>query len=190
MKSRLEHVLPIVLLVLLAGLTLWLRQLIESPGPAGPARETGEALAVVDRFTVTQLDANGAPEYKLSARRMNHFAGNKSTELIEPRFERRQADASLTVVAQRGRVEHDYKEAHFYDGVELVRTTTKQSDELRMKTEYLHVLPDRDIARTDRSVVISQGRSSLSGMGMEYNRQTGELRLLSSVKGSFDAKRK
>ena len=189
MRSRL-HLLPVVLMLLLAGLTLWLRLLIESPGPTDGGRRTPDALAVVERFTVTQLDAQGAPEYRLSAARMNHYSDNRTTELVEPRFERKQADAALTVVAERGRVEHDYKEAHFYDGVDLVREAAGQSEELRVRTEYLHVLPDRDIAKTDRPVTITQGASTLSGVGMEYNRQTGQLRLLSSVKGSFDAKKK
>jgi lipopolysaccharide export system protein LptC len=121
---------------------------------------------------------------------MNHFAGNRTTELVEPRFEKRDGDSMLVVVAQRGRIEHDYKEAHFYDGVELVRTTPQQPAELRVRTEYLDVLPESDVAKTDRRVTITQGSSSISGTGMEYNRATGELRLLSSVKGSFDAKKK
>lgn len=189
-RARVDHLLPVILMLLLGGLTLWLRQLIESPQAVDSARRSHDAAAVVDRFTVTQLDAHGAPEYRLSARRMNHFSDNRITELVEPRFERKQDDSTLTVVADRGRVVHDYKEAHFYDNVELVRSPAKQAENLRVRTEYLHVLLDRDLARTDRRVLITQGRSALSGVGMEYNRQTGQLRLLSAVKGSFDATRK
>jgi lipopolysaccharide export system protein LptC len=57
-------------------------------------------------------------------------------------------------------------------------------------TEYLHVIPERDLARTDRRVTIMEGSSRLSGVGMEYDRGSGELRLLSAVKGTFDAKKK
>lgn len=190
MKSRVDNLLPIVLLLLLGALTLWLRQLIEAPEPASPRRVSHEAIATVERFTVTQLDAQGAPEYRLSAAKMIHFADDRTTELVEPRFVRSRADSTITVVADRGRVDHDYKQAHFYDNVELVRASPQKADELRVRTEYLHVIPDEELAKTDRRVIITEGASTLSGTGMEYSRKTGQLRLLSGVKGTFDAKKK
>jgi lipopolysaccharide export system protein LptC len=179
-----------MLMLLLGGLTLWLKQAIESPPPAGPVARTHGPVAVVERFTVTQLDARGVPEYRLSAAKMLHFADEGTTELVEPRLVRSQADSAITVSAERGRVDHDYRQAHFYENVRLVRAATGDADELRMQTEYLHVVPDRDLARTDKHVTITEGRSTLSGVGMEYNRGSGQLRLLSAVKGTFDASKK
>lgn len=178
-----------VLMVLLGALTLWLRQLIETPERPGPRGVSQEAMATVERFTVTQLDPKGAPEYRLSAEKMLHYADDRSTELLAPRFVRTRPDSTITVIADRGRVEHDYKQAHFYDHVRLVRETPGKADPLRVETDYLHVIPDQDIARTDRPVTITEGASQLSALGMEYNRKTGQLRLLSGVKGTFNAKK-
>jgi lipopolysaccharide export system protein LptC len=189
-KSRVEHLLPIVLMLLLGGLTLWLRQLIEAPQAAAPRRVSHEAIATVERFTVTQLDTQGVPEYRLSAEKMLHFADDRTTELVEPRLVRTRADSTITVIAERGRVDHDYKQAHFYDNVQLVRALPGKVDDLRVRTEYLHVIPEQDLAKTDRRVIINEGPSRLSGTGMEYNRRTGQLILHSDVKGTFDGKKK
>ena len=190
MRSRIDHLLPILVMLLLGGLTLWLRQAIEPPQPPGSSVASHEPAAVVERFTMTQLDEQGLPEYRLSAEKMLHFADERMTELIQPRLVRTQADSTLTVLAERGRVEHGYREAYFYDNVRLVRAQKHKPSELQVQTDYLHVIPDRDLARTDRRVTITQGSSKLSGVGMEYDRSSGQLRLLSAVKGTFDAKKK
>jgi lipopolysaccharide export system protein LptC len=71
--------------------------------------------------------------------------------------------------------------------VVVVREAGKGQDELRVQTEYLQVLPDLDLARTDKPVVITEGRSRLAGTGMELNNRTRQFILRSQVRGSFDA---
>ena len=44
-----------------------------------------------------------------------------------------------------------------------------------MTTEFLHVLRDRSLVRTDREVKIVEGTRSLTGRGMEYNNESREL---------------
>lgn len=190
MKTRVTHVLPLALMLLLAGLTLWLNYAIEAPPAPEPGRNRHDPDAVVEKFSVTGLDARGAVQYRISAARMVHFPDDDSSELVAPQIAKKDRDSALVVVADRGRVTRDHEEAHFYDNVELVRTGPPGSDELRVRTQYLQVLVKQDIARTDKVVTITHGPSTLSGVGMEYNRQTGRLTLLSNVKGSFDAKRK
>jgi lipopolysaccharide export system protein LptC len=71
--------------------------------------------------------------------------------------------------------------------VVVVREAGKGQNELRVQTEYLQVLPDRDLARTDKPVVITEGRSRLAGVGMELNNKTRQFMLRSQVRGTFDA---
>ena len=71
----------------------------------------------------------------------------------------------------------------------VVREAGKGQNALRVQTEYLQVLPDRDLARTDRQVVITEGRSRLAGTGMELNNKTRQFALRSQVRGTFDAKK-
>jgi LPS export ABC transporter protein LptC len=54
-----------------------------------------------------------------------------------------------------------------------------------MTTEFLHVLRDRSLVRTDREVKIVEGGRSLQGRGMEYNNDTRELVLRADVVARF-----
>ena len=69
----------------------------------------------------------------------------------------------------------------------LVREASTLGPEARMTTEFLHVLRDRSLVRTDRHVKIVEGSRSLQGRGMEYNNDTRELLLRHDVTARFDS---
>ena len=54
-----------------------------------------------------------------------------------------------------------------------------------LKTEYLLLLPDEDIARTDKPVEITMGQSIMTGTGMIANNATQEFQLLHNVRGTY-----
>jgi lipopolysaccharide export system protein LptC len=190
MNSRLSHALPVILMLLLGGLSLWLRQVIEGPGAAPAAQRSHDPDSVVEKFTVTRLGPGGLPEAVLSAGRMVHYADDDSIELHAPQLLKNEPGSGLSVRADRGTVTRDYEEAHFYDNVQLLRRDESSPDPMQVRTQYLHVLINRDLLRTDRRVTITQGTSQLAGTGLEYDRRSGRLSLLSDVKASFDARRR
>jgi lipopolysaccharide export system protein LptC len=95
----------------------------------------------------------------------------------EPRF---------SVRAARGQLSRDGDEIFLYGDVLLVRDASPERPEARMSTEFLHVLRDRSLVRTDRQVKIVEGGVSLTGRGMEYNNASRELLLRSDVVARFE----
>jgi len=215
MKIQVNHLLPVTLMLLLAGMTVWLQFAVESPSPrTDAAKDRHDPDAIGKKVTIAKLDQHGLAQYHLSAQRMVHYPDNDSMELIAPRFLKEDANARLTVTASKGVLYQENKEAHFYDNVELVRgvkvdRAAKSSprclqqpaqdpcdggvtgkDSLQIRTQYMQVFLERGMARTDRAVNIVNGPSTLSGTGMEYQRETGRLSLLSGVKGSFHVQKK
>ena len=186
--SRITYALPVLLMFFLGALTLWLRQVIETPGETRTAKQRHDPDAIVERFLVTRLGADGKPETRLSARRMVHFADNSATELDAPQLVRSRGGSTVRVRAERGSVNSDYSEAKFVDKVELVRAEDGSQDQLQVRTEYLLVRVQEEELRTDRPVTISHGGSTISGVGMEYKRKDGKIELLSDVKASFPPK--
>jgi LPS export ABC transporter protein LptC len=55
-----------------------------------------------------------------------------------------------------------------------------------MTTDFLHILRDRSLVRTDKPVKIVEGARSLTGRGMEYNNESRELRLANDVVARFE----
>src|SRR3954471_6147044 len=139
MNSRITHALPIILMLLLGGLTLWLQHAIQAPDVQRTDRARHDPDAMVEQFTVTRLGAQGTPDTRLSASRMLHYADDDSTELTRPELVKNDAGATLSVRAERGVVTRDYEDAYFYDDVQLSRTA-ESSDPLEVRTQFLHVL--------------------------------------------------
>jgi lipopolysaccharide export system protein LptC len=153
-------------MLLLGGMTLWLRQAIEGPQAAPRAERKHDPDSVVEKFTVTRLDETGAREAVLSAERMIHYGDDDSIELVSPRLLRNDAEAVLSVRAARGVVTHDYEEAHFYDNVLLERKELASPESLEVRTQYMHALIAKDLLRSDRRVTITRGTSQLAGTGL------------------------
>jgi lipopolysaccharide export system protein LptC len=107
---------------------------------------------------------------------------------VAPRLVQRHDNANPVVIrADRALIAKKGDEASFYGSVVVVREAGRGQSELRVQTEYLQVIPDRDLARTDKPVIITEGRSRLSGIGMEFNNKTRQFALQSQVRGTFDA---
>jgi LPS export ABC transporter protein LptC len=68
----------------------------------------------------------------------------------------------------------------------VVREAADARAELRMETAYLQVFPKEELAVTPEAVVITEGRSRLAGVGMEYNNKTRQFTLKARVTGTLD----
>ena len=188
MKARVTTLLPLALMLLLAGITLWLQYIVsEGSGDAAkpPAHEPD---AIVENFTVQRLDTSGKLLYTFSAPRMTHFADDGMGEVIYPRVVQLGRDGGdLVATANRGTYNRRIDEAQLYGNVQVVREATPQYPEFRARTEYLHLLTEKGVAKTDRSVIITEGRSILTGVGMVVERDKRQFTLQSQVRGVFDA---
>jgi len=188
MKTRVTPLLPLVLMAFLGVLTLWLQYtVLDGPGgDAKPARHDPDS--IVENFTVQKLDGSGRLQYTFSAPKMMHFADDGSGEALYPRFVQIAADGgNYIATANRGTINRQGEEAFLYGNVLFLREATPERPEFRARTEFLHVLAEQGIARTDHTVTISEGRSILTGVGMVVNKGKQQFVLQSQVKAIFDA---
>jgi lipopolysaccharide export system protein LptC len=186
-KLKINNLLPLLVMLLLAALTLWLRQAAEFPVRSAHQAVKHDPDAIVDNFTLRSLSADGVAQYAISARRMLHFADDDTTELSNPLFTRVDVDGTrVQVSADRGSLKQDGDEATFYGHV-VVRQQTADQPDLTAQTDYVQVLGKQDLIRTDRPIAIHQGESSLTGVGMEIHRQARQFSLYAQVRGSYRA---
>jgi len=189
-RGRASSLFPLLLILALAAASLWLERAVQAPerDQSGKLRHDPDFIA--EDFGITKMGAAGKPEYILSAARMQHYPDDGSTSVVAPRLVQRHDNANPVVIrADRGLIAKSGEEASFYGRVVVVREAGRGQSELRVQTEYLQVVPDRDLARTDKPVIITEGRSRLSGVGMEFNNKTRQFALQSQVRGTFDARK-
>ena len=192
MKSRVTPLLPLALMAFLGLLTLWLQYAVRE-GADGDARPAAhEADATVENFTVRTLDTSGRLRYTVSAPKMQHFGDDDSGEVLYPRVVQVADDGggNYIATANRGTINRQGEEAFLYGNVLVLREATPEEPELRARTEYLHVLAAQGILRTNQSVTISDGRSTLTGVGLVINKAKQQFTLQSEVRGTFDAPRR
>jgi lipopolysaccharide export system protein LptC len=187
MKTRVTPMLPLALMAFLGVLTLWLQYAVLE-GPGGDAKPlTHDPDAIVENFTVQRLDSSGKLQYTFSAPKMTHFGDDGSGEVLYPRLVQIAGDGGkFTVTANRGTVTRQGEEAFLYGNVLFLRDATPLQPEFRARTEFLHVLAEEGISRTDQTVTISEGRSLLTGVGMVVNKNKQQFTLQSQVKATFD----
>jgi len=169
-------------------LTLWLQYAVRE-GAGGDSRPpTHDPDAIVENFTIQNLDTSGKLQYTFSAPKMQHFPDDGSGEVLYPRVVQISADGGdYVATANRGTINRKNEEVFLYGNVLVLREATREEPELRARTEFLHVLAGQGILRTNQTVTISDGRSTLTGVGMIINKPKQQFTLQSQVKGTFDA---
>ncbi len=119
---------------------------------------------------------------------MVHYPDDDSTHLVRPRFTQYSQTKPYTQIeGQRGLVTSDGKQVYLMDKVKVVRGATPQKGEMTVLTEFLHITPDSEFARTDRAVTILQApRTVVHATGMEYDKKSGILKLSKRVRAHYE----
>lgn len=186
MNDRLTAWFPLVLLAALAGLTFWLDSFVRPPPSGAGAAARHDPDYIVDGLSAVRTDANGRVQYSLAAERMVHYPDDDTTRLQRPRFvSYATAQAPVTITAREGLVSSEGENLYFNDDVVVMRAPYARRSEMVVRTSYLHVVPDSNLARTDRPVTITDANTIVEAIGLELNTETQVLRLLSRVKGTY-----
>lgn len=185
MRFSTTRLFPLGLMLALALLTFYLERTVrEDDSP--PALRRHDPDYLVTNFTTTTYNRDGAVETVMSAERMVHYPDDDTTELFAPRVvQAKPNQPRFSVRAERGQLSRDGDEIFLYGDVLLVRDAAADRPEARMTTDFLHILRERSLVRTDRDVKIVEGGRALSGRGMEYNNESRELVLRSDVHARF-----
>jgi lipopolysaccharide export system protein LptC len=151
----------------------------------GPSRHDPDY--IVEKLTGVHMGETGAARYVLSAEKLVHYPDDDTTLLTAPKLvSYASPKAAVTVTASDGVVSAKGDHVYFQDDVRVTRAAHEGASELVMRTTFLHVVPDQQIARTDRTVTINDDANTVTAEGLEMNNETGVIKLLSNVRGSYD----
>jgi len=187
MTERLTAIFPFLLLAALAALTFWLDHVVQPPprGPDGKSRHDPDY--IVDNLSALSTNEAGNAAYTLFAARMVHYPDDDTTLLTRPRLiSYRSVQAPVTITANEALVSSNGENVYFKNDVKVTRAAYGDHSEMVMLTTYLHVIPDDDIAKTDRPVTITDASTVVNAIGLELNSGTRVLKLHSRVRGTYD----
>lgn len=186
MNDRLITWSPLILLALLATMSFWLDRKVQPPAhrPDGSTRHDPDF--IVEGFSAVKMNPDGTRRYALAAKRMVHFPDDNSTQLELPRlvyFDYQRAP--VTIRSETAEAVQGGDDVFFRGDVQIIRSAYASNAELGVFTSFLHVIPDKDLAKTDKPVRMVEGNSTASSVGLEFNNVTREIKLLSEVKASY-----
>jgi lipopolysaccharide export system protein LptC len=187
MSDRLATWAPVALLLLLAALTWWLDSKVQpaSQRPDGSLRHDPDMY--LEGYSATRMTPEGIKQYQLTGKRLVHYPDDNSTELQAPQLVYFDPDkATVTVKADVAHVSDGGKDVYFSGNVQLVRAPYGENPELGILTTYLHVIPERQFARTDKPVTLMEGNSTATSLGLEFDNKTRQLTLTSEVRARYE----
>ena len=156
-NNRSAIVYPIALLSILAIMTAWINHVVQPKKPKLDGSSRHDPDYIMSNFVTTQTDINGDLRYKLASVEMKHFPDDDSTNLERPRYTQFSANKPYTEVqALRGYVSSNGDQVQLVDNVKITRQAFANKGEMTIETNYLNILPNQDLARTDSPVVIRQ----------------------------------
>jgi lipopolysaccharide export system protein LptC len=187
MSERYTGWLALVLLGLLAALTFWLERVAQPPAVPQSRSVRHDPDYIVDKLFATRMDQQGRVKHTLHAAKMTHFPDDDVTLLAEPRLVIYSEDrAPVTVTSREARMSGNGENVYFERQVRVVRAPHGDQSELVLDTEYLHVMPEDNIAKTDRPVTIRNANTIINASGLELNSETRFLELHGRVSGTYE----
>ena len=186
MIKRLPFKLPLlVLIVLLAMSTFWLDLAVK---PSSTVAEQDGSVRrdpdyVIENFSVMRMNQDGVARHTLSAKRLLHYPDNNNSDLEQPRLVN--ADPGKPVVrimADQGELPSNSDDVYLAGNVTVQREAGNGRGRITLFTSSLHIIPEDDIAKTDKLVTITDANTVINAVGMELNDRTHTTRLLSQVR--------
>jgi lipopolysaccharide export system protein LptC len=183
LASRARYWLPLLPLLGLLGVTYWLNQQVQPEAAKPDASKRHDPDAIMENFSAVKFNVQGKPRFIMAAKKMQHYPDDDSTTLEVPRLTTLSAkQPAIHVIARRGTVSSRGDEVFLHDDVEVLREASADREELTLQTDFLHVVPDRDWADTDRPVTIVDAHNTIHAIGLEMDNNARTLKLLSQVR--------
>ena len=181
--------LPLAVLSLLVGLTLWLNQLVQPQGARAAGNLRHDPDVMVDDFNARKLGLDGRVLYTLVARKMVHYPDDDSALLDQVTVEAFEPmQPKVTATADRGRLEQGGDRVVIEGNVVVLREADAKTEPLRITTDRMIVLPDAGVASTTSEVTMVSPSSHVVAAGLEMNNRTRTMEL-DRVRATYKPKR-
>ena len=143
--------------------------------------------------TSTAFDENGQPKHQVNAARLTHFEQLKETRFNNVEAQVFEADPTKIIppwqlradngVAYHKSALEEMKEMDLWGNVIIWRMAGIDTPTSEMTTEFLKFYPDEEYLQTDSLVTFRHGQQYTSGIGMEADLTTQNVKLMSTIQG-------
>jgi len=185
MSARGSLWLPLVILLLLAGLSFWIEQSVQLPANGEQPAQT-DPEGIMENFDALRTDPAGNPQYRLSAKRLKHYSGSKLTEMELPHFVQLNDQAGeVSATARQASISSDGNEVDLRGEVNMVRAARAEQSAMTLSTAQLLIYPDRNLLRAPGAVHVHDNTLDLRAGAMEYDANQRVIKLTGRVNARY-----
>ncbi|HTD04711.1 LPS export ABC transporter periplasmic protein LptC [Undibacterium sp.] len=186
--------LMVALLAVVALGSFWVLEVMRRNNEEGNSRSAPRTAPdyYVENFNFVRLSNDGKSNYHITGKRMTHRPRDDDYEIEQPRINSFDDDKTpVTVIADRAVIEQkntpahpakDSDEVHLFGNVSVERPDSPTSKGMKLESEYLLLLPDINIMKTDKPVTLTSASAEIHAIGMEADNNTQEMKLLHKVR--------
>ncbi len=190
LRGVVMRLLPLLLMAIVAGSTFWLVQVNSPKEGAGAKRvKKHEPDYFMDRFSATELAADGSTKLRFTGDKMIHFDDDQTYEVTRPAMRAYQPDRPpVTTHADLGRTNAEGSVIDLYGNALVVRqqgADPAKDPRMTAASQYFQLLVNEDIVKTDKPVELTRGPSVMTANGLIFNNVTREVQLLGNVRGTI-----
>jgi lipopolysaccharide export system protein LptC len=158
--------------------SFWLVQVMRGDDDAHRVDLGNDPDYIIDNFSFVRMSETGQPRYVISGERLTHRPADNTSLIDKPVVQSMTVDhPRMTITADTAHVNQEQNQIDLAGNVDISRPAGKTTQPLRIRTEALTVLPDEDIAKTDKPIEMKLGAASVNGVGMVANNATQQLTL-------------
>ena len=177
-------------LLLLLGATYWLNQQVRPLPHELDSKKRHDPDFIINNFSATTLNEQGAPHFILTAQKMMHYPDNDSTYLDDLHLSSLYPNQPpVYTTARRGEVSSKGNEVFLHDEVKVIRAAHATQSQMELTTSYLHAIPDLELMDTDRPLVMTDAHNTTQAIGMTFNNKTQIIKLLAQVRSQHEITR-
>jgi lipopolysaccharide export system protein LptC len=186
MKHWPSQLFPVIVLLILAGLSFWLQSTVDRGETKNDGKFRHDPDATAENFTVRRFGENGQVKYRLAAPYLVHYPDDDTSEVKSPTLISYRPDgAAVTVTGDQAKVTAKGETIFLWDNVSVTRAATPGRLEMVARMPDLTAQPDAGIAFTGSPVEITQGQSWVKGVGIHIDNNNSTLVLQSQVRGQY-----
>ena len=192
MVNKLSTIFVLLLIVIIAVITYWLKIEVEKELISKKNNHFSGPEFYLKSFNSVQTKKNGDVKFTISAKKMEEFDYAEYSILNKPYFTRYKNNNPYTFIkSNKGKVISGGDKYLFSDNVILTRVETKTKKSMKLFTNELDILPNMDVVLTKKPVrIIQEPNIEIYGVGMKYDNKEGIIKLLSNVKVHYESPRK
>jgi len=173
---------PTIWLVVLLLLTMLLEGFFQKQVRRESSALRSSVDYIMEHLAGIQINHDTIAHRRFTANRMTHYPQEDSALLEQLKFSSIEPGKPLLrAAADQAELLAGGDNIFLSGNVSILRGEDADKDKIHMVTEFLHITPDKDLAKTDRAVTVFRMNSLANSVGMTLNNQTGEIQLQSRV---------